>query len=323
MADALELPEDLLKVVRNRSNRQEHSRFPYKLWRLLNWVTDDAHRFQVAGCGWVSDSEFFIEKSVLCKTMNIEPNTLNVNLRHLGFQQSRSHEGVRTFWSNEGFSRNAQPEDFERIRNSRCRPEALQKLDIRAVFLPILEPLQIWGGNPVETNQFKREVVMEWHRLVGKKLIFALAATDFFTILHADLDEIHGRQAPDRLLLQHALTIRQREVCDVFDFALLLDRFGPYRTVPEKLNQYQQLLNEMKPDFYAYGWPAPAFGSYFSATFHNCFRFPLTPTGEYHCYNLPWMDTGAQFLTDEDGTLFQSWQWMMHQNKSFIVPQPR
>jgi hypothetical protein len=231
------------------------------------------------------------------------------------------HLGVKTFWANDGFSRNAHPDDFERIRNNRCRPEALQRLDIRAVFLPILEPLQIWATNPADTNQFKREVAMEWHSLMSKRLIFAVASTDFFTLLLHDLDEMHGRQSPDRILLQQALTVRQREVCDLFDFALFLARFGPYRTVPDKLNQYQMVINELKPDFYAYGWPTPAFGSYFSQTFHNCFRFPLAPTGEYHCYNLPWVDSKSQFLTDEEGCAYQSWQRMMHQNKYFLAPQ--
>jgi hypothetical protein len=235
MAAPPTIPEELLQLVRNRSNRREQSRFPYKLWRLLDWAKDDPARCALVGCGWTSDSEFYIEKPSLCRTIQVAQNTLNVNLHHLGFRQSRGHFGSKTYWTTEGFCRSSQPDDFERIRNSRCRPEALQKLDIRAVYLPILEPIQLWPMTQSDTSQFKREVVNEWHRLVGKKLVFGVSSTGFYSLLLADLDDLHGRQAPDRILMQQAFTVRQREVCDIFDFAVFLARFGPYRAVPVKL----------------------------------------------------------------------------------------
>jgi hypothetical protein len=320
MAMPPEVPDDLLRIVRNHSNRQERSRFPYKLWSLLDWVKDDPIRASLIGCGWTNDSEFFIEKSVLCHTMQVKLNTLNVNLRHLGFHPSRGPIGAKTYWSTQGFCRNS-PDDFEEIRNSRCRPEALQKLDIRAVYLPILESIQIWTMTQTDTSQFKREVVNEWHRLVGKKLVFGLSSAEFHELLIRDLDEMHGRQCPDRMLLQQAFTGRTREVCDVFDFAVFLARFGPYRTVPEKLNQYFGVINDLKQEFYNFASPVPSFANHFSQTFHNCFRFPLAPSGEYHCYNLPWVDSKSQFLIDEDGCAYQSWQKMSHQNQHFLSAQ--
>lgn len=316
-----EPPEELLKAVRNRSNRQERSRFPYKLWQLLDWGKDNPERCNRVGCGWTGEWEFFIEKATLSQTMKVEQNTLNVNLRHLGFRQTQEHRGSRTYWVNEGFGRNSRPDDFERIRNSRCRPEAVQKLDIRAVYLPILEPIQIWTMAQPDTGQFKREVVNEWFRLVGRKLVFGVSTADFHALLLNDLDEIHGRQSPERLLLQQALTGRQREVCDIFDFAVFLARFGPYRTIPDKLSQYQMIINELKPDYYGFTSHVPSFTSHFAETFHNCFRFQLVPSGEYHCYNLPWVDSRSQFLIDEDGSAYQSWQRLVHQNQDILYPQ--
>jgi hypothetical protein len=315
------IPEDLLKAVRSRSNRQEQSRFPHKLWQLLDWSKDNPDRCRLVGCGWTHNSEFFIEKSTLSETMKVEQNTLNVNLRHLGFHQSRAHQGTRSYWMNDGFCRNSRPDELERIRNDRCRPESIQKLDLRAVYLPILEPLQIWTMLPADVVQFKREVINEWYRLVGKKLVFGMSKTDFHAVLLNDFDELHGRQCPERLLLQQAFTGREREICDIFDFAVFLARFGPYRTVPDKLSQYQIIINELKPDYYSFAWQVPSFTSHFSQTFHNCIRFQLVPTGEYHCYNLPSSDSKSQFLIDEDGVTYQSWQTLVHQNQQFLSPQ--
>jgi hypothetical protein len=311
--EELELPRDLVSAIQIRSNRNEESRFPYKLWRLLEWSDGNPTRAERVGCAWVDDTEFWIHKPKLHQTLGIRRNTLDVNLRHLGFAPTRrSTTAALTFYRNDRFSRKASHEDIERIRNVRCKSEALQHLDIRAVYLPILQSLQLFMMEATQMSQFKRDVIQEWQRLVNSKLVFGLGIGDFLVLLQGDLDANHPQGSAVRLNLAQALTPRNPNVCEIFDFALFLARFGPYRTIPDKLYQFQTVANDLKNDLYAFAWPS--LPSHFSPTFHNCFRFQLSPTGEYHCYNLPLVDSKSQFLVDEDGAVYQSWHKMVHQN---------
>jgi hypothetical protein len=133
----------------------------------LSWSGRDQKKGQRVGCGWVSDTEFFINKTKLCDILQIKLNTLNVNLRQLGFERVQSREGGISYWKNSGFSISAAPETFERIRNSRCKPDSLMNLSVRAVYLPILEDLQLFMVNDREVKPFKKDAVELWCHLHG------------------------------------------------------------------------------------------------------------------------------------------------------------
>lgn len=308
----LELPQSLINDIRVRSNRSETSRFPYKLWKLLSWAGHDVEKGERCGCGWISDTEFFISKQRLCEVLNIKLNTLNVNLKTLGFEQAQSRHGDKTFWKNPAFCASA-TQNFERLRNSRCKPESLINLSIRAVYLPILEPLQLYMMSTADTNVFKKNVVELWERLVGSKLIFAVAMVDFINALASHLGT-QNRVANEVHMIQQVFAVKSATVIDIFDFALFMARFGPFNSIQAKLHQFQSILSEIRTtdNFYMFN---TTMLQYFPETFHNCFRFQLPPTGEYHCYNLPLVDSQAQFLVDEDGAMYRSWQQMLEQNR--------
>lgn len=309
----LELPADLIQKIQTRSNRKEQSRFPYKLWRLLAWAGQDKEKAALCGCGWTNEEEFFIHKKILAKVLNLKTNTLNVNLKTLGFVQSRQRNGDTTFWKNKGFTAVSCVQDMERIRNARCKPESLQNLDIRAVNLPLLEELQLYMLDEHQICLFKKNVITDWERLVGSKLIFAIALPDFMNALTDKLQNAAGSMVfNDLYAVQQLLAPRVPNVIDIFDFAVFLARFGPFNNVPVKIFQFQQILSEIRPDFFMYN--APSLTSYFSQTFHNCFRFQLPQIGEYHCYNLPHISSSSPFLVDEDGTTYSNWQMMLNAN---------
>ena len=54
--------------------------------------------------------------------------------------------------------------------------------------------------------------------------------------------------------------------------------------------------------------------SFFGPNFDNCFSFRHPNCGEYHCYNLPLKKHNAEFLIDEDGMKFKSWQKVIQLN---------
>lgn len=312
-----EIPESILNFIRKRSNRTEQTRFPYKLFSLLQWVGRNQSKGENAGCGWVSDTEFFIDKQKVCQVMQVKLNTLNVNLKTLGFEQSRTRDKNITFYKNEGFTYDSnQAASFEKIRNSRCKPESLLHLNIKAVYLTSLEPLQLFMMPKKDIDAFKHEVVDIWTSIVGLDLLFAVSLKSFLKSFEAQLESKHYF---DVYILQQALAPRVPEVLDIFDFAVFLARFGPFNTISLKLFQHHSAVNEIRPDLVYFTSPH---NNYFSDTFHNCFRFPLVQAGEYHCYNLPLTNANGQFLIDEDEICYPSWQKMIQQNYFlFQIPQ--
>lgn len=307
----LDLPEALISEIRKRSNRTETSRFPYKLWKLLSWAGHDRTRGELCGCGWLSENEFFISKSKLCEVLNIKLNTLNVNLKTLGFEQSKSRIGDKTFWKNPAFSASS-TENFQRVRNSRCKPESLINLSTQAVYMPVLEPLQLYMMSTADTNLFKKNVVELWEMLVGSKLVFAVAMADFINMLWRQLCmQAHGNEVHS--LIQHVFVVTKVGVINIFDFALFLARFGPFNSIQDKLLQFQEIIRRIQAINSSIMFQT-SMSEYFSLTFHNCFRFQIPTTGEYHCYNLPLVETQAQFLVDEDGAMYGSWRQMLAQN---------
>ena len=243
--------------------------------------------------------------------MDVKLNTLNVNLKTLGFESTRSRTGELTYWKNSSFNQSSSPQDFERIRNSRCKPESLIQLNSKAVYLPLLDSLQLYMMDENSINIFKKEIIEQWEELIGNKLIFAISLPIFSKAL---IDALHNEVGfiTDYYMIQQVLSPRIPNIINILDFAIFLARFGPFNNAPYKIMQYQQILSEIRPDFFMFN--APTLTSYFSMTYHNCFRFQLTPNGEYHCYNLPLVSSSAQYLVDEDGSIFKSWQMMLQSN---------
>lgn len=306
----MEIPPNIIEKIRRRSNRSEQSRFPYKVWTLLDWAKMDPEKQNAVGCGWLQDNEFFINKNKLCEILDCKLNTLNVNLKTLGFIQTKSRVNDITYWRNNGFTMTSDPMGFERIRNSRCKPDSLVNLNHSAVYLPLLENLQLYNMDDHSINVFKREVVERWENLVGSKLIFAVTQPDFMKVFTHNCETMANYN--DVYVIQQVLAPRIPNVIDIFDFAVFLARFGPFNDSPYKIFQYQTILSEIRPDFFMFN--APSLTSYFSNTFNNCFRFQLPQNGEYHCYNLPLVSANAQYLVDEDGAVYQSWHMMLQQN---------
>lgn len=300
-----EIPNSVLEFVRKRSNRDESSRFPHKLWILLNWSGQNERRGELCGCGWTSDEVFFIEKTKLCEVLDIKINTLNVNLKTLGFKAAGNRNKNITYWRNPVFHKSSNPQDFGRIRNSRSRSPALMNLTPNAVYFPLLENIRLYGMDQQKINTFKCHVVDSWEYLVGSSLIFAVGFNDFTQTLYDKVSPINFQFLPQTLITKYP------NVVGIFDFAIFLARFGPFNDINIKLTQYRSVTDELSKNEIFIN------SSYTQMAFHNCFRFQLAQDGEYHCYNMPTFCSEAQFLIDEDGTAYSSWESMLRQN-SFI-----
>ncbi|KAH0789264.1 39 kDa initiator binding protein [Histomonas meleagridis] len=100
-----DLPIEIKTTLRRKSSRDPSSRFPTKLHLLLTYVTENPSLEEKIGLGWISDTEFRMNKKTLGSIMGIKLNTINVNLKDLGFEQTQRDRNGWTHWKREGFTK--------------------------------------------------------------------------------------------------------------------------------------------------------------------------------------------------------------------------
>lgn len=302
-----ELPPEIKSIVSQRANRNEKSRFPHKLFTLLQWSGRNQSRAEISGCGWVSDEEFFIDKNLICHHMHIKQNTLNVNLKTLGFVQTRPKKENLSYYKNNKsvFKSQSNDEQLEKIR----KEEKESFIAIQRGFeMPLLADIELYGMSKSEIDEFKREVIIAWESIVGE-MVFAVGLIDFMNKLSSHLQQqVYRNVAVIKLML----CPRTPNVMEIYDFAVFLARFGPFQDSQLKIYQYGTIFNELRPDLATRGSISPI--SFFGPNFDNCFSFRHPNCGEYHCYNLPLKKHNTEFLIDEDGVKFKSWQKVIQLN---------
>ena len=294
-----EIPENILFEVRKRSTKNQSSRFPNRLKILLDWVGRDPDRGKIAGCGWKSSTTFFMDKTVLCSVLDVKQNTLNVNLKELGFEQCEAKKGNLTFWRNPLFTEESQREDVFKIKNiTKNIVDPNDGFHIEGVFATLLDDIRLFGMSERETSLFKRLVIEMWLNLLQSRVLFAISLREFTDVL----EEKVGLSADNYSLLE-ALHTKIPDVIDINDFAVFLARFGPFDNIIFKLGKLQQVIPDLRLESTQFG----TISSFFSNTFDNCFSFQCQG-GEYHCYNLPNIGSSSNYIINEDGEQFQSWQ---------------
>ena len=292
-----ELPSEIKSVVSHRASKNEETRFPHKLFKLLEWSGHHQNRQEIAGCGWISEDEFFLDKSFICHHFGIKLNTLNSNLKNLGFVQSRKRQNDRTFFKNTSstFKNVSQDHDLLTIRHDHDTVVALQ----RAFNMPLLADLELYGLSHDDVFQFKKNAILAWESIIGV-MKFAIGISEFLKILQTQF-----LQMTDVEFVREALSPRVPTVIDIFDFAVFLARFGPFENLIAKIGQYQQFFRFLRSDLSFWGSLSPA--SFYGTSFNNGFSFKLEHVGEYHCYNLPLKTINQTFLVDEDNQYFSQW----------------
>ena len=104
---AQRLPPDLQAALKRKSSRDPNSRFPRKLHLLLTYLSTDPALEEEIGLSWINDTHFKMKKKNVAAVMGIKLNTMNVNLRDLGFEQLQHDKNGWTEWKKDGFTRNS------------------------------------------------------------------------------------------------------------------------------------------------------------------------------------------------------------------------
>jgi hypothetical protein len=326
-----EIPAEFYNQLDCRRVPREHG-FAWSLWHLLTWAAEQSpFRESNLGCGWVSPTEFWLDKQRFSQVVKLPLNTLNFKLRQGKFEVQPQRKGSISHWTHPKFTQRSTEADLEAIDRIRTTDDTYQAFMLKALYIPCLDEVRLFvPPSPHDVSRFKSESVHSWVDLVGVKSIWAVSFRDFVSRAAIRfcrlLEQQQGPSEFVSFIKEHALnmvetaqtmisyvmTHRVPHIVEIVDFHKFMARFGPDGCVLEKIHQLlchsQAYGRWFQPDVQKFDASKPVTGSY-SNTFANCFVIRRSPGGgTYHVYNLVNAGTQGPFLVDESGKKFLSWQ---------------
>ena len=340
------IPPELIDSFRAKEKDKTDQGFAFKLWNLLQWAGNDQVRRANLGIGWIDKDEFFIEKSRFAKVVEMPLNTLNYKLRSCKFQQSKQRKSAHTYWKCQNFSINSTPQDLEEVDQRRNINDNCPSIVLQALYLPELDDVRIYTGQPADLLRFKIDSILEWNEIVNVE-IWALNRTDFIVkaaerysrpcdsggneIFNYDAQQTEFVQylkshnlnpvVTARQMLNYVIKTKKPNIITIEDFCMFFARFGPWDCVLEKIHQLlccsRTFGDWFQPGEQKFDQTKNVTGSY-SNTFANCFIIKRMQGATYHVYNLPLASTKTRFLVDETAKKFLTWHAVF---ESFSPPQ--
>lgn len=328
------LPPDIRELIKRKSSRDPSSRFANKLHILLSFAGKDPNIIEYIGAGWISDSLFKINKKRFCIVMDIKLNTLNVNLRDLGFQQMSPDKGGWTEWSRNGFYVSSTLNDLAEItsdksggkdsdKSSRSAPD-----DTQSTKISTLREIAVGKCDNEVAQKFRRFTISIWDELcdgADDKTIFTLQE---FVQLAAQRFRIHKQKVSNAAeVIQAIFTCADPNQITILDFAKFMAKFGPEETLMEKVGSIVSSSNRNGNWLHVTSNPQSIsneqkFYGYFDENEHNCIILVSPRRGPTRVWNK--VDVAAstgKYLVDDKGMEYDSWDNYFSINK-IDAPEP-
>ncbi|KAK8882392.1 hypothetical protein M9Y10_045034 [Tritrichomonas musculus] len=293
------LPTDLRIILCRKSSRDPESRFTSKLHMLLNFVTENPSREEDLGVAWISEDEFKLNKRVLANIMGIKLNTLNVNLKDLHFQQQQHNKDGWSRWKKVGFTRSQISLNQQTVSKGKVLRDATFNL-----------PFRIGSFNDMFFKEFQRSCVVTWKELTSlntnrsydSQLFLQHAAAKF------KLENQDEKQAMK--ILRSIIAPQNVELINFEMYARFLAMFGPPETVMQKITSLLESAEREKPEpWLLFSKPKTMPQNYgmFDENEQNCLDIRMYGN-EICVWNIPLIKAnGGDYIIDEDGKMFQSW----------------
>jgi hypothetical protein len=301
---ALFLPEYLRSVLSRKSSRNPNSQFTTKLQHLLRYTETNPSQIENVGLAWMTDDEFKLNKTSLIAAMGIKLNTLNVNLRDLGFKQVQKEKDGWARWRRSDFTRNDELPDPD--SESLINPSTVVR---NASNKPL--PFSLGRLDPHQCNIFVNDSQILWTELfvapigtlVRAAVLIEKAAKRF------KHDEQPLENAKDVI---RAIVAGQRsEPLSFADFCRFLAMFGPSRSLMVKIaalltcsnDSGKWLTFDSKPELHC---PLPF--AHFDDREPNCLVVHHGDQMIERVYNNPTVDANGAYIIDDRGLPILSWE---------------
>ena len=310
------LPPDVQAVLRRKSSRDPTSQFTPKLHTLLTLSTESTQREDELGLGWINDEEFRMNKKLVGEIMGIKINTLNVNLKNLGFKQTQRDKDGWTHWKKEDFTKNNCGVSSMDDQQKQKRNKAQMGMSIPTYSISI-GPESISKHEPEFYNMCKQL----WNRLFPQKdssLVqdFIPAAADIFK---------QERQPKGNAESVLKAIIHPRQYNNGYvtfqDFCKFLAMFGPQQSSMLKIASLLEHSNNTGNwlTFLPESQPQNTFYGAFDPAVPNCLVIHKKDGTEKKIYNDPLAEAdGSFYLVDGDGKQYTNWSEYFNSNPTVI-----
>ena len=297
-----ELPTEIKMTLRRKSSRDPSSRFPSKLHLLLSYVTDNPSLEEKIGVGWITDNVFRMNKKILGAIMGIKLNTLNVNLKDLGFEQTRRDRNGWTHWKREGFTKGK----TGMVLISQQRPTNTVSENQVLIRFPNLEI-------PEYTVNFDFTTISQnaWQSIVGGSYntypskIFIQRAAQY--LKHSEQPQDNAESVLRALIVPCRLGFHSVSKIDFFRF---LAMFGPPSSAMVKIAGLLEHSNNTGNwlSFAPEAQEPNSFYASFDSAVPNCLVFHKSNGTTFRVYNFPTIEIAkGNYLVDQNGRYYDCW----------------
>lgn len=319
------LPPEIQQILKRKSSRDPASRFSSKLHMLLTYVTKNPQREDDIGLCWVNENEFKMNKKILIQIMGIKLNTLNVNLRDLGFTQVMHDKDGWTQWKRSGFTRsefNMTTKEGDVIqvasKKKRVASETVPLPVDPYVGSPFSNPIKLGTVKPDSEETFFMRAGQIWNEMfpgtsfqtpVPTNTLVSQAARRF----KQQEQPLDNAQEVIQAIISPSRTIPTSTFVDLCRF---LAMFGPENTIMLKIASLLSCSNNsgnwLQFDENPTMTPSYTVG-YFDKNEPNCLVIKHNGITS-RVWNNPLIDAFGNYLTDENNRRYVQWEEYFQQN---------
>ena len=297
------LPREIQQHLKRKSSRDLNSRFTAKLHTLLTYVTQHPSRENDVGLAWTSDTEFKMNKKTLTQVMGIKLNTINVNLRDLGFEEKQRGKDGWTRWTKEGFTRKGFSSGTGEIV-----PMTFTKT--------VQEPqMRIGACTPDEEQEFFRCAHAIWGEMLPGVVIGMHVQATRFIDLAAETFRTPEQPPNNAVAVIKAIIAPNLDeggpaYLGFAELCRLLAMFGPRQTLMLKIAHLLQCSADTG-NWMQFNDTEPVHTGKLSGQFSihepNCLVL-MWPSGRCaRVWNLPLVDANGPYIVDEGQIRYLSW----------------
>jgi len=304
------LPPELQAVIRKKCSRDPTTRFTHKIELLLAFVVTNAHLENDIGLSWVSKREFRINKKRLVGLLGIKMNSMNVNLRDLGFHKVQHEKNGWTRWTRDGLTKGRVLPDAG--APPRCAAQGKARR-VSIIAIPFTgRHLTLGCVRQASCDRFVKSVRELWSGVFGADLT-QLVATDTFVARLAAVVKQPEQPLSNAIAVLGAILAHEGEgalgLAHLIEF---LARFGPHPTAMLKIASLLACADGCQ-DWLFFSAPRPAevaalrVHGAFCRDEPNCFVLSVGGAACVSVWNVPLVDAVGCYLIDERKRTYPTW----------------
>ena len=296
------LPLHIISALKRKSSRDPNSRFSKKLHLLLSYVEENPTLAEEIGLEWTSETQFRLNKKLTCQIMGIKLNTLNVNLKDLGFKQLQHDKNGWTRWERDGFCKSLPLQETTTESHSHVKPH----------YNKPIPHIQIGNCSQSVIEQFYETVSHIWASLFNCPINEHISINKFYDATAIAFKQPEQPYENAFEVIQAIILPYDRNYMNFYDLYRFLAMFGPKNTIMLKISILLSYSNSTGNWLHFVQEPSdpliPFYGS-FDESEPNCLVIRYRTGQILRAWNLPFIEaSGGSYIIDEKQNKYNNWE---------------